>query len=90
MDQETRILEPVPAEDEIRVTDARDWLEEVEEDDRAPAEESTLDFPAVAADLERRERIDTPRVRHLFPVPEDADWRVRELDYDHYEGRRTG
>jgi hypothetical protein len=84
MDQDTRILEPVPAEDEIRVTDARDWLEEVEEDERVAVAESTLDFPAVADDLARRERIDTPRVRHLFPVPEDADWEVKELKYDHY------
>jgi len=88
MDQETRILEPVPAEDEIRIT-ARDWIEEVEEDDRVEVAESTLDFPAVTDDLERRERIDTPRVRHLFPVPEDADWNVRELDYDHYNRRRA-
>jgi len=84
MEQDTRILEPVPAEDEIRVTDARDWLEEVEDDARVAVEESTLDFPAVADDLDRRERIDTPRVRHLFPVPEDADWEVKELKYDHY------
>jgi hypothetical protein len=76
-DQDTRVLEPIPDEDEIRIT-ATDWLEEVEVD------ESTLDFPAVEGDLERRERIDTPRVRHLFPVPEDADWQVRELDYTHY------
>jgi hypothetical protein len=85
--QDTRILEPVPAEDEIRIT-ARDWLEEVEVEETA-LEESTLDFPAVQGDLERRERIDTPRVRHLFPVPEDADWEVRELEYDHYR-RRAG
>jgi hypothetical protein len=83
MNQETRILEPVPAEDEIRIT-ARDWLEEVEEDATVEVEESTLDFPAIEGDLEHRERIDTPRVRHLFPVPEDADWEVRELKYDHY------
>jgi len=81
MEQDTRILEPVPAEDEIRIT-ARNWMEEAE------LEESTLDFPAIAADLAHRERIDTPRVRHLFPVPEDADWEVRELEYDHY--RHTG
>ncbi len=74
MDQDTRILEPVPAEDEIRIT-ATNWLEEVE------VEESTLDFPAIEGDIEHRERIDTPRVRHLFPVPEDADWEVRELNY---------
>jgi hypothetical protein len=78
MNQDTRILEPVPAEDEIRIT-ATDWLDEVEVD------ESTLDFPAVDAHIEERERIDTPRVRHLFPVPEDADWEVKELRYDHYD-----
>ncbi len=77
MNQETRILEPVPAEDEIRIT-ARNWMDEAE------IEESTLDFPAIQGDLEHRERIDTPRVRHLFPVPEDAEWEVKELRYDHY------
>ena len=77
MNQDTRILEPVPAEDEIRIT-ATDWLDEVE------VEESTLDFPAIEPTSQHRERIDTPRVRHLFPVPEDADWEVRELKYDHY------
>jgi hypothetical protein len=82
MNQDTRILEPVPAEDEIRIT-ATDWLDEVEVD------ESTLDFPAVDGHIDERERIDSPRVRHLFPVPEDADWEVRELKYDHY-GRRAG
>jgi hypothetical protein len=77
LDQDTRILEPVPAEHEIRIT-ATNWLDEVE------VEESTLDFPAIEGDLAHRERIDTPRVRHLFPVPENADWEVRELNYDHY------
>jgi hypothetical protein len=81
MDQDTRILEPVPAEHEIRIT-ATHWLDEVE------VEESTLDFPAIEGDVSHRDRIDTPRVRHLFPVPEDADWEVRELKYDHY--RPTG
>jgi hypothetical protein len=76
-EQATRILEPIPAENEIRIT-ATPWLEEVEVSD------STLDFPAIEGDLEHRERIDTPRVRHLFPVPEDADWEVKELKYDHY------
>jgi hypothetical protein len=89
MEQDTRILEPVPAEEEIRIT-ATDWLEEVEEDERVEVEDATLDFPSVQGDLERRERIDTPRVRHLFPVPEDADWDVKELDYNHYARRRTG
>jgi hypothetical protein len=77
MDQDTRILEPIPDEGEIRIT-ATPWLDEVE------APDSTLDFPAIEGDLQHRERIDTPRVRHLFPVPEDADWEVRELKYDHY------
>jgi len=76
-EQETRILEPVPAEGEIRIS-ATPWLDEVE------APDSTLDFPAIKGDVQHRERIDTPRVRHLLPVPEDADWEVRELNYDHY------
>ena len=80
MNQETRILEPIPAEGEIRIT-ATPWLDEVE------SPESTLDFPAIEGDVQHRERIDTPRVRHLFPVPEDADWAVRELKYDR---RRAG
>jgi hypothetical protein len=77
MNQETRILEPIPDEGEIRIT-ATPWLDEVE------APDSTLDFPAIEGDVQHRERIDTPRVRHLFPVPDDADWEVRELKYDHY------
>ncbi|HWM55835.1 MAG TPA: hypothetical protein VNO20_10655 [Solirubrobacterales bacterium] len=81
--EDTRILEPVPGEDEIKIT-ATNWLEEVE------IEESTLDFPAVEGDVEHRERIDTPRVRHLFPVPEDADWQVRELNYDRHDRRHAG
>jgi hypothetical protein len=76
-DQDTRIMEPVPAEDEIRIT-ATNWLEEVEVD-----EGSTLEWHGASRDA-AREPIDTPTVRHLFPVPEDADWQVRELDYDHY------
>jgi hypothetical protein len=76
-DQDTRIMEPVPAEDEIRIT-ATNWLEEVEVD-----EGTTLEWSR-ASRSEGREPIDTPTVRHLFPVPEDADWQVRELDYDHY------
>lgn len=79
MDQDTRILEPVPAAHEIRIT-ATDWLDEVEVGDDV----GTIEWPAGGSDVEHRERIDTPRVRHLFPVPEDADWEVRELKYDHY------
>jgi hypothetical protein len=83
-DHDTRILEPVPAEDEIRIT-ATNWLEEVEVAEDA----GTLEWPAGGSDVDRRERIDSPRVRHLFPVPEDADWEVKELKYDHYD-RRAG
>jgi hypothetical protein len=78
----TRIMEPVPGEDEIRIT-ATNWLDEVSASDR------TLEWPAAADDIEHRQRIDTPRVRHLFPVPEDADWEVRELNYDHYNRRHA-
>jgi hypothetical protein len=80
---DTRIMEPIPEEeDEIRIT-ATNWLEEVEVDE----EGSTLEWPAGNRPA-GREPIDTPTVRHLFEVPEDADWQVRELEYDHY--RRAG
>jgi hypothetical protein len=82
MEQETRIMEPIPAEDEIKIT-ATPWLEEVSDDRRG----DSLEWPAASErDIEHRERIDTPRVRHLFPVPEDADWEVShlEFDYAHY------
>jgi hypothetical protein len=82
MDQETRIMEPIPAEDEIKIT-ATPWLEEVSDSRHG----DSLEWPAASErDIEHRERIDTPRVRHLFPVPEDADWEVShlEFDYAHY------
>jgi hypothetical protein len=78
--QETRIMEPIPAEDEIKIT-ATPWLEEVSEG--APGESLEWPAPEVARDLQHRERIDTPRVRHLFPVP-DSDWEVSHLEYEHY------
>ncbi len=78
MNQETRILEPIP--DEGRDPHHRHTLAR----GGRGARDSTLDFPAIEGDVQHRERIDTPRVRHLFPVPEDADWEVRELKYDHY------
>lgn len=80
--EDTRILEPIPAEGEIRIS-ATHWFDEVEAGEGG----GTLEWPA-GHSAGRRERIDTPRVRHLFPVPDDADWEVRELDYDHY--RRAG
>jgi hypothetical protein len=84
MEQETRIMEPIPADDEIKIT-ATPWLEEVSDGRRG----DSLEWPAAEErDIEHRERIDTPRVRHLFPVPEDADWEVShlEFDYGHYTG----
>lgn len=79
MEQQTRIMEPVPAEGEIKVT-AAPWLDEVSEG--RPGD--SLEWPAAPdRDLQHRERVDTPRVRHLFPVP-DSDWEVGELEYRHY------
>ena len=82
MEQETRIMEPIPTEDEIKIR-ATPWLEEVSD----PRRGDSLEWPAASErDIEHRDRIDTPRVRHLFPVPEDADWEVShlEFDYAHY------
>jgi hypothetical protein len=88
MEQETRILEPIPVEDEIKIT-ATHWLDEVSETEEEIGGVS-LEWPALDAeiqavegDVQHRERIDTPRVRHLFPVP-DADWEVRDLNYDRH------
>lgn len=79
VEQETRIMEPVPAEDEIKIT-ATPWLEEVSD---SPAG-GTIEWPADSdRDLQHRERVDTPRVRHLFPVPEDADWEVSHLEFEY-------
>jgi len=77
---ETRILEPIPAPGEIKVT-ATHWLDEVDQEAG-----HSLEWPAPEAerDLQHREKIDTPRVRHLFPVP-DSDW---ELSHPEFEYRR--
>jgi hypothetical protein len=89
MAQETRIMEPIPAEDEIKIT-ATHWLDEVSEEEEIGG--VSLEWPALDAeiqavegDVQHRERIDTPRVRHLFPVP-DAEWEVRDLEYDRHAG----
>ena len=75
---DTRILEPIPAPGEIKVT-ATNWLEEVDEE-----RGQSLEWPAAEErDLQHRERIDTPRVRHLFPVP-DSDWEVSHLEFTHF------
>lgn len=81
---ETRILEPIPAPGEIKVT-ATHWLDEVEEGETHHGH--SLEWPAAEErDLQHREKIDTPRVRHLFPVP-DSDWEVSHLEFD-YSRRR--
>jgi hypothetical protein len=81
MPQDTRIMEPIPAEDEIKIT-ATPWLDEVSEARRG----ESLEWPAPPHDADRdiqhRERIDTPRVRHLFPVP-DSNWDVPHLEFDY-------
>jgi hypothetical protein len=81
--QETRIMEPIPAEDEIKIT-ATPWLEEVSDGRRG----ESLEWPAASdRDLQHRERVDTPRVRHLFPVP-DSDWEVSHLEFEYSRGAR--
>jgi hypothetical protein len=76
--QETRIMEPVPTEDEIRIT-ATPWLDEVSD----PRRGDSLEWPVDSdRDIQHRERIDTPRVRHLFPVP-DSDWEVSHLEFEY-------
>jgi hypothetical protein len=83
MEQETRIMEPIPAEDEIRIT-ATPWLEEVSD----PSGGDTIQWPADSdRDIQHREKVDTPRVRHLFPVPEDADWEVSHLEFEYSRNR---
>ena len=79
---DTRIMEPIPAPGEIKVT-ATHWLDEVSEE--RPGD--SLEWPAAEArDLQHRERIDTPRVRHLFPVP-DSDWELEHPEFEY--SRRT-
>jgi hypothetical protein len=76
---DTRIMEPIPAEGEIKVT-ATHWLDEVS----AEQPGNSLEWPVHEdRDLQHRERIDTPRVRHLFPVP-DSDWDVSHLEFTHF------
>lgn len=84
VEQETRIMEPIPAEDEIKIT-ATPWLDEVSD----PRPGDSLEWPAASdRDIQHRERIDTPRVRHLFPVP-DSDWEVEHLEFE-YSRNRAG
>jgi hypothetical protein len=81
---ETRILEPIPAPGEIKVT-ATHWLDEVADEETGHGH--SLEWPAAEErDLQHRERIDTPRVRHLFPVP-DSDWELSSPEFE-YSRRR--
>ena len=66
MEQETRIMEPIPAEDEIRITATPLARRGLRRQSRATRSSGP---PREDRDLQHRERIDTPRVRHLFPVP---------------------
>jgi len=80
---DTRILEPIPGPGEIKVT-ATHWLDEV---DQETSSGHSLEWPAAEErDLQHRERIDTPRVRHLFPVP-DSDWSVEHLEFEYSRNR---
>jgi hypothetical protein len=84
VEQETRIMEPIPAEDEIKIT-ATPWLDEVSD----PRPGDSLEWPAASdRDIQHRERIDTPRVRHLFPVP-DSDWEVEHLEFEYSRNRAS-
>jgi hypothetical protein len=77
-DTDTRIMEPIPGPGEIKVT-ATPWLDEVSDEQRG----NSLEWPvADDRDLQHRERIDTPRVRHLFPVP-DSDWELSHPEFDY-------
>jgi len=76
---DTLILVPIPGPGEIKVT-ATHWLDEVDQDTSSG---HSLEWPAAEErDLQHRERIDTPRVRHLFPVP-DSDWSVQHLEFEY-------
>lgn len=84
VEQETRIMEPIPAEDEIKIT-ATPWLDEVSD----PRPGDSLEWPAASdRDIQHRERIDTPRVRHLFPVP-DSDWEIEHLEFEYSRNRAS-
>jgi hypothetical protein len=65
----------------VRTSTERDWLSEVSGSDRG----ETLEWPAPRERSQHdteEEPLEEPRVRHLFPVPDDADWEIGELDYD--------
>jgi hypothetical protein len=74
--------DPAAAESETSTRaelDSADWLSEV-----SRLERDTLEFPVrvTRRDDDETVDIDLPRVRHLFPVPDETEWDVSELEYD--------
>jgi hypothetical protein len=78
----------------VSTTTERDWLSEVSGADSS----ETLEWPAPVGqrsheqaewrqDAEDEEPLEEPHVRHLFPVPDDTDWAIGELDYDRSKTR---
>ena len=65
--------------EEAEGSEDQTWLSEV-----SRIERETLEFPArvTRRDPDEKVDIDMPRVRHLFPVPDETEWDVSELEYD--------
>jgi hypothetical protein len=79
-DEEEEEAWPPPNHNEettVSSSEERDWLSEV-----SRLERETLEFPARVTRRESEEKLDTPRVRHLFPVPDETEWDIGELEYD--------
>ena len=70
-------VEPEEEVGDVERSEDHDWLGEV-----SRLERETLEFPARVTRRDPEEKIDMPRVRHLFPVPDETDWDVSELEYD--------
>lgn len=86
--------EEQPEEETVATSAAHDWLSEVSDEESG----ETMEWPAPVSDGPdgipewrqgdgNEEPLEEPRVRHLFPVPEESDWEVGELDYDRSETR---
>jgi hypothetical protein len=91
---ELEVGEEHDEEETVTRSAAHDWLSEVSDDESG----ETMEWPAPAGDGpggipewrqgdEDEEPLEEPRIRHLFPVPEESDWEVGELDYDRSETR---
>ncbi len=89
--EDTRLLEPTPAEGEIKVTANTEVGATIREDwlDATRAGE-TMDFPAHhhdGLDSDRRAPDHGPRNRRFFPDPGTTEWSVSELQYRHRRSR---